>query len=256
MMPAGSNTAIAEVVTVVEHPAFASLYHEQLSQEGLEIEEVEVDDVPTTTVTIYVDREKKNVAALDLEIPRLTAGFLRVPKLELTIEDVRKAFSRYPPLKLTEPRTEEVEYEGRALLTNEVVERMKIQLPLLQNPVGAIAFFRDELESMTGLKGTHPILAPLIETFLTEVLFAEKLDLFDPRLLSRLSAQDVREYIRATFVPLIQKRTTVERNVYPSARQQKSVAGDRSKLRIRKTNPRFQRIAPCSTWFPVGKVWK
>ena len=88
---------------------------------------------------------------------------------------------------------------------------MKIQLPLLQNPVGAIAFFRDELETMTGIKGTHPILAPLIETFLTEMLFAEKVDLFDPRLLSRLSAQDVREYIRATFVPLIQKRTTVER---------------------------------------------
>jgi type III restriction enzyme len=211
MTPPGSNIVVAEVVTVVEHPAFSSLYREQLSQEGLEIEEVEVEDVPTTTVTIYVDKEKKDVTALDLQIPSLSAGFLRIPKLELTIEDVRKAFSRYPPLKLTEPRTEEVEYEGRALLTNEVVERMKIQLPLLQNPVGAIAFFRDELETMTGIKGTHPILAPLIETFLTEMLFAEKVDLFDARLLSRLSAQDVREYIRATFVPLIQKRTTVER---------------------------------------------
>lgn len=42
------------------------------------------------------------------------------------------------------------------------------------------------------------------------MLFAEKVDLFDTRLLSRLSAQDVREYVRATFVPLIQKRTTIE----------------------------------------------
>jgi type III restriction enzyme len=215
MTPPGSNVAVAEVVTVVEHPAFASLYRQQLSQEGLPIEEVEVDRVPATTVTIYVDKEKKDVAALDLEIPHLTAGFLRVSKLELTTEDVRKAFSRYPPLKLTEPRTEEIEYEGRALLTNEVVERMKIQLPLLENPVGAIAFFRDELESMTGLKGTHPVLAPLIETFLTEMLFAETVELFDPRLLSRLSARDVREYVRATFVPLIQKRTTIERKRLP-----------------------------------------
>ena len=211
MMPPGSDIAVAEVVTVVEHPAFQSLYREQLSQEGLQIEEVEVEDVPTTTVTIYVDREKKDVAVLDLQIPSLSAGFLRLPKLELTIDDVRKAFSRYPPLKLTEPRTEEIQYEGRALLTNEIVERMKIQLPLLQNPVGAIAFFRDEIETMTSVKGTHSILAPLLETFLTEMLFAEKVDLFDPRLLSRLSAQDVREYIRATFVPLIQKRTTIER---------------------------------------------
>ena len=47
MTPPGSNVAVAEVVTVVEHPAFASLYREQLSQEGLQIEEIEVDDVPT-----------------------------------------------------------------------------------------------------------------------------------------------------------------------------------------------------------------
>jgi len=132
MTPPGNNIAVAEVVTVVEHPAFASLYREQLSQEGLQIEEVEVEDVPTTTVTIYVDKEKKDVAALDLQIPSLSAGFLRLPKLELTIDDIRKAFSRYPPLKLTEPRTEEIQYEGRALLTNEIVERMKIQLPLLR----------------------------------------------------------------------------------------------------------------------------
>ncbi len=210
MTPPGANVGVAEVVTVVEHPAFASLYREQLSQEGLQIEEVEVDDIPTTTVTIYVDKEKKDVASLDLELPSLTAGFLRVPKLELTIDDVRKAFSRYPPLKLGEARTEEIKYEGRHLFTNEIVEQMEIKLPLLQNPVGAIAFFRDELETMTGVRGTHPVLAPLLETFLTEMLFAEKVDLFDPRLLSRLSAQDVREYVRATFVPLIQKRTTIE----------------------------------------------
>lgn len=224
MTPPGSNVAVAEVVTVVEHPAFASLYREQLSQEGLQIEEVEVEDVPKTTVTIYVDNEKKDVAALDLEIPSVSAGFLRVPKLDLTIDDVRKAFERYPQLKLTEPRTEEIDYEGRALLTNEVVERMKIQLPLLQNPVGAIAFFRDEIEAMTGIKGTHPILAPLLETFLTEMLFGEKIDLFDPRLLSRLSALDVREYIRATFVPLIQKRTTIERKRL-AQREPKKVSG-------------------------------
>src|SRR5438093_3538194 len=81
MTPPGSNIAVAEVVTVVEHPAFASLYREQLSQEGLQIEEVEVEDVPTTTITIYVHKEKKDVAALDLQIPSLSAGFLRLRKL-------------------------------------------------------------------------------------------------------------------------------------------------------------------------------
>jgi type III restriction enzyme len=211
MTPAGSETAVAEVVTVVEHPAFASLYREQLSQEGLQIEEVEIEDVPKTTVTIYPDSEKKDLAALEIELPSLSGGFLRIPNLgNLNIDDVRKAFAKYRPLILGEPRTEEIKYEGRHLFTNEVVERMNIKLPLLENPIGALAFFRDELETMTGLKGMHPVLVPLLETFLTEILFGEKLDLFDQRLLARLSSPDVREHIRATFVPLIQKRTTVE----------------------------------------------
>jgi type III restriction enzyme len=212
MTPPAAEATVHEVVTVVEHPAFASLYKEQLSQEGLEITEVDADEVTRTTVTVYADTEKKDIAALEIELPNLTGGFIRTAKLEgLTMEDVRKAFARYRPLALGEVRTETLQYEERHLFTDEVVKRMEIKLPLLENPIGAIAFFREELEATTALKGTHTVLAPLLETFLTEVLFGEKIELFDPRLLSRLAQhQDVREHIRATFVPLIVARTTTE----------------------------------------------
>lgn len=127
------------------------------------------------------------------------------------MEDVRNAFARYRPLALGEVRTETLQYEERHLFTDEVVKRMEIKLPLLENPMGAIAFFREELEAKTALKGAHVTLAPLLETFLTDVLFGEKIELFDARLLSRLSQHhDVREHIRATFIPLIVARTTTE----------------------------------------------
>jgi len=51
---------VDEILTVVEHKAFASLYQQELSQEGLEIEIVEIDKVPRTTVTIYPDTIKPN----------------------------------------------------------------------------------------------------------------------------------------------------------------------------------------------------
>jgi type III restriction enzyme len=85
---------------------------------------------------------------------------------------------------------------------------MKVKLPLLENGVGAISFYREELEHLTGLRGAHPILAPLIQKFLEEQLFEERIDLFDPRLVSRLADTDVREHIRAAFVPLIRKKIT------------------------------------------------
>jgi type III restriction enzyme len=198
----------AEVVTVVEHKAFVSLYKNQLSQEGLPIEVVDIDKVPRTTVTIYPD-QTKDLKNLDILIPPLSAGYKRFPTLgELTIDDVKKTFSRFSPLPLGEVRKTEIDYEGRHLFTNEIVERMKVQLPLLQSGIGAVSFYREELERQTSLRGTHQILASLLQTFLEEILFEQKVSIYDEKLISRLSDADVREHIRATFVPLIQSKTT------------------------------------------------
>ncbi len=201
----------AELVTVVEHPAFVSLYAQELEQEGLFIETIDVENVPKTTVTIFPDKEHKDFAALDIVLPEVSGGFSRTASLGgLTLEDVRKQFARYRPLPVGEVRSEEIHYEGRHLITDELVEQMKIRLPLLENGMGAVSFYREELERICGLRGTHQVLAPLLETFIAEILFTERLALFDQRLLSRISDADVRENVRATFVPLILKRTTIK----------------------------------------------
>lgn len=196
-----------ELVTVVEHPAFSSLYEQELEQEGLPIEVLDTDKVPATTVTIFPD-ESKDLTALDIVLPALTAAHEIQPKLEgLTIEDVKSAFARYSPLPLGSKGAVDVVYEGRHLITDEVVEVMNISLPLLQNGVTAISFYVRELEAACKVQSTHPVLAPLLQTFLTDILFAEKAGLFDKRLTSRLADQDVREHIRAVFIPLIRART-------------------------------------------------
>ena len=202
----------AELVTVVEHNAFVSLYQQELSQEGLPIEIVDVDKIPKSTVTIFPDRENKDMEKLEIPLPDLSGGYSRIPRLKnLHIADVKEAFALFKPLPLGKERPEEIEYEGRHLFTNDIVERMKIRLPLLEDGMGAISYYREELEHITGLKGTHQVLAPLLETFLTEILFDEKVDLFDSRLFGRLADSDVREYTRAVFVPLILSRTTIEK---------------------------------------------
>jgi type III restriction enzyme len=205
--PPGPDQA-NEIVTVVEHSAFVSLYKEQLSQEGLDIEVVDVEKVPKTTVTVFIDKNK-DLKKLDLLLPKLSGGFRRTSIIEnLTLDDIKKEFSKYKPLPVGEIRETEIQYEGRHLITNEIVEQMKMQIPLLESGIGAISFFREELEKLASLKGTHKVLAPLLGTFLTEILFEEKLDLFDQRLVNRLADADVREHIRATFFPLLLSKTT------------------------------------------------
>ena len=196
-----------ELVTVVEHPSFINLYEQELEQEGLPITIEEVEKVPATTVTIFPD-EAKDFDKLDIVLPALTAAHEMQPKLEgLGIEDVRTAFKPYKALPLGKATAADIEYEGRALITDELVESMKISLPLLQNGLTAVSFFVRELESACRVQSAHTVLAPLLQTFLGEILFGEKVALVDPRLTARLSDQDVREHIRAVFIPLIRQRT-------------------------------------------------
>jgi type III restriction enzyme len=198
-----------EMVTVVEHPSFVNLYKEQLAEQGLFVEEADADRIEPTTITIFPDEAHKDTKALDLLIPRLTPAHRIVPILDgLTLQEVEGAFARYKKLPLGEARQEEISYEGRHLITNELIERMKVKLPLLDSGFSAVSFYREELETACGIQGIHAVLAPLIQKFLEEVLFVEKVTLFDPRLCSRLAAGDVREHIRAIFIPLIRSKIT------------------------------------------------
>jgi type III restriction enzyme len=198
-----------EIVTVIEHPAFAKLYAEELAQEGLPIEVAEIDRIPATTISIYADKVNKNVNELEIEVPRLSGGYsIQATISGLTLKDVRKEFEKYSPLPLGGLGNSEIQYEGRHLLTNEIVERLKIHLPLLESGVGAVSYFVKQLEQICKLRGTHAILAPLMQTFLEEILFERKTTLYDQALITRLADSDVAEHIRAVFVPLIRARTT------------------------------------------------
>ncbi len=198
-----------ELVTVVEHPAFASLYQQELSQEGLPIEIVEIEHVPATTISIYPAEGKKDLKALEISVPALSAGHKMLPKVEnLTIAEVKQEFARYKPLPLGGKGNSEIDYEGRHLFTGEVVERTRINLPLLESGIGAVSYFVKQLEGICKVPGLHLQLAPLVQEFLEGVLFDRKTDLFDPALVARLGDSDVGEHLRAVFVPLVRARTT------------------------------------------------
>ncbi len=206
MTPPGQAS---ELVTVIEHPAFASLYAQELAQEGLPIEIIDLDRVPATTISIFPDEVHKDVNQLDIQIPTLSAGYRIVPKLEgLTLQDIKKAFKPYKPIPLSKQGNNEIQYEGRHLFTGEIIQKLQLNLPLLESGIGAVSYYVKQLETICKLRGLHAILAPLIQTFLETMLFEQKTTLFDPALVARLADSDVSEHLRAVFVPLSRSRTT------------------------------------------------
>ena len=259
MLPPGTGQ-VAEVVTVVEHKAFLDLYKGELSQEGLPIEVVDIEDVPRTTVTIYPDAQTKDLHKLDILIPRLSAGYRTDSSLEgFSFEELAASFSRhFKPLPLGARSKDEIRYEGRHLITDEVVERMNIKLHLLTDGMGAISFFREELERAARIRGQHATLAPHIQRFIEEVLFGERVNLYDPRVVGRLSDPDVREHIRAIFLPLILKSTTRREERLPEEAPQ-SVTGwvpyqaTHSERRPTERSPRTAfNLVPCDNQLEVA----
>ncbi len=83
---------------------------------------------------------------------------------------------------------------------------MKVSLALLESGVGAISYYVQELEYICKVRGTHQVLGPLLQKFFEDMLFGPGHSVFDSSLVARLSDSDVREHVRAVFVPLIRRK--------------------------------------------------
>lgn len=207
MTPPGIDSA-AETVTVIEHPSFLRLYEDELSQEGLAIAAIDAENVPRASLTIYPDQENKDLERLDLVLPRLSyAHHVQNELGDISFDDVREAFLPLGPLALGTVEHREIRYEGRTLITNELVEQMKVMLPLLSNGIGAVSYYRELIERACKVKGTHAELGPLIQRCIEDLLFGESVSVGDARVVRRMGDDDVREYLQAVFIDLVRQRT-------------------------------------------------
>ena len=207
MTPFSDN--VVERVTVVEQAAFVKLYEQELAQEGVVVQITAAEKrAKAPTVSIFVDPHK-NAAELDISYPRVSDGVQTIPTLDnLTFEDVRAAFqAQFQPLPVGSASLKPINFELRALFTDEIVASWKIDRGLLKMGFTAVSVFVKELEKACGLTGNYSKLAPLVQRFIEETLFERKVDLFAGEVDHRMSNGDVAEHIRATFTPLIRERT-------------------------------------------------
>lgn len=204
--PGGPGSPI-ETVTVIDHPAFAELYKEELEQEGVLPEFIDADKLQKTTVDIFVDK-KKDAASLNIVLPQLSAGYSRKPTLDPpTMADVKAAFARLKQLPLDSKTSPAVDFEGRSLVTGEVVIHEKFELPLMATGANAISYYVSLIQSECKVQGLFRPLGTLIQSFIEEVLFERPVDLYDKELLTRLGDMDVIAHVLHVFVPLVRGRT-------------------------------------------------
>lgn len=202
MIPLGD---VPETVTVVHHPAFRKLYEEELAQEGLDIAVLPIHKALKETVTIFVDREHKDIDELELEIPLVSDAIETTTTLDgLTFDEIRQYFhAHFTPLPIGNKKDGPIEYKERHLFTDEVVARMQLDSGLLTAAWSAPSYFAKMLGAACHLTNAHQTLTALVEQFIAKVLFEREVDLYAGQVDHRMRDLDVMEYIRATFMPLI-----------------------------------------------------
>jgi type III restriction enzyme len=210
MFPAGD---IPETVTVVHHPAFRKLYEEELAQEGLEIGVIPIERALKETVTIFVDREHKPVDELELEIPLVSDSIETTAELkDLTLDEIEKYFhAHFQPLPIGKKKDGPIEYKERHLFTDEIVARMQLDAGLLNAAWSAPSYFSKMLATACHLTNAHAALTPLVEQFISKILFEHPVDVFSGEVDHRMRDLDVTEYIRATFTPLMLAKTIIQK---------------------------------------------
>ena len=208
---------VIETVVVIEHPSFIRLYEEVLGNEGVTPIVQPASDIKSTNRHIYPVKNGE----LEIELPHISrAHSINLVGLQsINWQDVEERCAEIPKLSLDTASS--VKYKGIHMLTQEVVEVMEFDVLLLNNGSTAIGYFVKLIGQECRLRLTsmlHLFIAPLIEQFLTEMLFEEKVELTDPRLIRRLPDGDVSAAILTVFVPLVLDRMTrtVERRSFKS----------------------------------------
>lgn len=199
---------LPEKVVVIDHPKFRKLYAQELALEGVDVAIERLTEEEKQTVSIYVDWEHKPVTELEIAWPQVTEAYVSRPELEeLTFEEIRDYFRKnFKPLPVREESAQELVYQERHILTDEIVAQWKIPLGLLEKAYLAADYFAQMLGRLCHLPSPTRKLKPLLERFLAEVLFERPVDLYSGEVDHRMKDRDVLAYVQATFEPLLRRK--------------------------------------------------
>ncbi|MFA4845596.1 MAG: DEAD/DEAH box helicase family protein [Patescibacteria group bacterium] len=207
-----SGEDVKEEVSVVGTDAFMD-FVELIKNEGVELERGAMGEGsrPKTPIIVEVDKEnlKKDIAALDIQIPELSARIYREYK---NLADLAPSSFSFQKLSLKQFSDEEKRQIIFKDITTEDVSHMT-ELDTAVSPSGssAIGFFARAIKNDLHLVGGYDILYGKVKEFVQEHLYGAHVDLDDLNLLRNLSEIEATRTINETFKKQINALTVKDK---------------------------------------------
>ena len=224
MYPGG----IEEYVSVVGTPAFMD-FVESIQAEGVVLEQKPMGEgsKPKAPLVIEVDNEneKKNLDALDIEIPVMTPRIYREYKnlVELDTESLRN--KKVPFKNFSEEEQREIIFKD--ITTGEVTHTTMLDTAGIADYRSVISYFAQTLMKDLRLVSGYEVLYGKVKGFVQDSLFGQQVELEDPNTLRNLSELEATRTLIETFKKAINALTVMD----------KGDAEIRDSIKLRQTRP-------------------
>ena len=182
MYPSG----VEEYVSVIGTDAFMD-FVESIQAEGVVLERKPMGEgtKPKTPIVVEIDNEKKDLEALDIEIPILTPRVYREYKNLGNLNLSFFKYSRVPYKKFTEQEQREIIFKDIA--TGDVTHTTILDTASIADYRSAIGYFTQIIMKDLRLVSGYDVLYPKVKEFVQNYLFEVSVELEDPNTIRNLS---------------------------------------------------------------------
>lgn len=224
MYPGG----LEEYVSVVGTNAFMD-FVESIQAEGVVLERKPMGEgtTPKTPLVVEVDKEneKKDLSALDIEIPVLTPRVYREYKNLGALDVGAQGHGRVAYLQFSEEEQREIVFKD--ITTGEVTHTTILDTAGIADYRSVIGYFARDLMKDLRLVGGYDVLYGKVKAFIQGQLFDRPVDLESPNTLRNLSELAATKTLLETFKKAINALTV----------QDKGDAEIRDTIKLRQTRP-------------------
>ena len=202
---------LTEYVSVVGTPAFLE-FVESVRAEGVELEQAPMgsDTTPKKPLLVEVDHldPEKDIASLDIIIPRLSGRIQRQMKNLSDLDATAIPAGKFPLQKFTEDQQREIVFLD--LDTDQPAWTTDLGAEVIPTPQSVLAYLASELLRRMRMVGGAPVLYELLKQYIPARLFNAPVNLEDSNVLRNLSEIGPRRYLFEAFAEAINKLTLVD----------------------------------------------
>ena len=219
---------VEEYVSVVGTDAFMD-FVESIQAEGVELERKAMGEgtKPKTPLVVEVDKdnEKKDIDALDIEIPVLTPRVYREYKNLGDLDAGAMAFQSVIYQTFSEEEQREIVFKD--ITTGEVTHTTILDTAGVADYRSVISYFAQTVMKELRLVSGYDVLYGKIKSFIQDALFSQSVDLESPNTLRNLSELAATKTVIETFKKAINDLTV----------RDKGDAEIRDTIKLRQTRP-------------------